>query len=132
MTDDQVASFAKKLVIVIISVALYFAIISSTTLVNLLLLGYAGVTQFLPGVVFGLYWKRVTLSGVFAGMASGIAIVAHLILGKMDPFIGINAGFVGLCVNFVLTVVVSLITKTEPFRFDDVPVASKTAGGAAK
>ena len=105
---------------------------SSTTLVNLLLLGYAGVTQFLPGVVFGLYWKRVTLSGVFVGMASGIAIVAYLILGKMDPFMGINAGFVGLCVNFALTVVVSLITKAEPFRFDDARVSSKSAGGAAK
>jgi Na+/proline symporter len=27
-------------------------------LVNLLLLGYSGVTQFFPGVVFGLYWRR--------------------------------------------------------------------------
>jgi SSS family solute:Na+ symporter len=132
MTDDQVASFAKKLVIVITAVALYFAIFSSTTLVNLLLLGYAGVTQFLPGVVFGLYWKRVTLPGVFVGMTCGIATLAYLILGKMDPFMGINAGFVGLCINFVLTIGVSLITKAEPFRFDEAPAESKAAAGIAK
>jgi solute:Na+ symporter, SSS family len=132
MTDDQVASFAKKLVIVIISIALYFAIFSSTTLVNLLLLGYAGVTQFLPGVVFGLYWKRITLPGVFVGMVCGIATLSYLILGKMDPFMGINAGFVGLCVNFVLTVGVSLLTKAEPFRFDEAPAAPTSAAGAAK
>jgi SSS family solute:Na+ symporter len=132
MTDDQVASLAKKLVVVITATALIFAIYFPTTLVELLLLGYAGVTQFLPGVVFGLYWRRVTLTGVFVGMVAGIATLAYLILGKMDPFMGINAGFVGLCVNFVLTVGISLITKAEPFRLDDEPVVSGVAAGAAK
>jgi len=132
MTDDQVAGLAKKLVVVITATALIFAIYFPTTLVELLLLGYAGVTQFLPGVVFGLYWRRVTLPGVFVGMVAGIATLAYLILGKMDPFMGINAGFVGLCVNFVLTVGISLITKAEPFRLDDEPVVSGAAAGGAK
>jgi len=35
--------------------------------VALLMLGYAGVTQLFPGVVLGLFSKRVTASGVFAG-----------------------------------------------------------------
>jgi SSS family solute:Na+ symporter len=65
-------------------------------------------------------------------MVAGIATLAYLILGKMDPFMGINAGFVGLCVNFVLTVGISLITKAEPFRLDDEPVVSGVAAGAAK
>lgn len=48
MTDDQVARLARIMVVALSLVCLYFAIYSSTTLVSLLLLGYAGVTQFSP------------------------------------------------------------------------------------
>jgi SSS family solute:Na+ symporter len=131
MTDDQVAKLAKVLVIVITLIALYLAIYSATTLVNLLLLGYAGVTQFLPGVLFGLYWKRVNKAGVFTGLVTGISVVAYLVLTKQDPFYGINAGFFALCVNFVVTIAVSLMTKTEVNPFDDVPVPANEAKGSA-
>ena len=110
MTDDQVAKLARAMVVVLSVVSLYFAIYSSTTLVSLLLLGYAGVTQFFPGVVLGLYWKRVTMPGVFAGMIAGVATVAFLVLTDRDPFLGWSAGFVALCLNFAITVVLSLIT----------------------
>ena len=120
MSDEQVARMAKVLVVVITLISLYFAIYSSTTLVALLLLGYAGVTQFLPGVIFGLYWKRVTTAGVFTGVVVGIAIVACLVLNKLDPFMGINAGFLALCVNFVVTVAVSLVTTPRTNGFEEI------------
>ncbi|MGA2717054.1 MAG: sodium:solute symporter family protein [Bryobacteraceae bacterium] len=110
MTDDQVAKLARAMVVVLSLVSLYFAIYSSTTLVSLLLLGYAGVTQFFPGVVLGLYWKRVTMPGVFAGMIAGVAMVAFLILSNQDPFFGWSAGFVALCLNFLITAIMSLLT----------------------
>jgi solute:Na+ symporter, SSS family len=118
MTDDQVAKMAKFLVIIISAITLYFAIYSSTTLVNLLLLGYSGVTQFFPGVVFGLFWRRVTMPGVFVGMVTGVAIVAYLMLSKMDPFMGLHAGFFALCVNFVVTILVSLATPVRQNPFE--------------
>lgn len=120
MTDEQVAKLAKVLVIVITLISLYFAIFSSSTLVALLLLGYAGVTQFFPGVIFGLYWKRVTTTGVFAGVITGIAIVAYLVLNKLDPVMGFNAGFLALCINFIVTVGVSLVTNVKVSGFDDL------------
>ena len=119
MSDDQVASLAKKMVIVITLISLYFAIFSSSTLVSLLLLGYAGVTQFFPGMVFGLYWSRANMTGVLAGIVTGISIVAYLVLNKLDPVMGINAGFFALCVNTVVTIIVSLITVGQDNGFDD-------------
>ena len=110
MTDDRVAKVARATVIVLSLISLYLAIYSSTTLVSLLLLGYAGVTQFFPGVVLGLYWKRVTMPGVFAGMIAGVATVAFLILSKQDPFHGWSAGFVALCLNFLIATTLSLLT----------------------
>ena len=109
-TDDQVAKMARVMVVVLGVISLFFAIYSSTTLVYLLLMGYAGVSQFFPGVVLGLYWSRVTMPGVFAGLMVGVATAMFLMLGHWDPLFGWSAGFLALCLNFVVTVLVSLLT----------------------
>jgi solute:Na+ symporter, SSS family len=121
MTDDQVAKVARGMVLVLSAISLYLAVHGSTTLVSLLLLGYAGVTQFFPGVVLGLYWKRVTMPGVFAGMITGVATVAYLILTHQDPFLGWSAGFVALCINFLITTILSLITRANLPPLDASP-----------
>ena len=113
MSDDAVARMAKIVVVVITGVALSFAIFSTISLVGLLLLAYAGIAQFFPGVMFGLYWKRVTGAGVFAGLLAGVGLAMLLVFSKHDPFHGLNAGFLALCVNAALTVVVSVLTPAE-------------------
>src|SRR5713101_148348 len=107
MTDQQVAKLAKATVLVITVAALCSAIYSSTTLVSLVLVGFAGVAQFFPGVVLGLYSKRVTMPGIFAGMVTGVLIAVLLMLSKHDPVMGLNAGFIGLCFNFAVVAAVS-------------------------
>jgi SSS family solute:Na+ symporter len=107
MTDDQVAKLARVMVVVLGLISLLLAIYKSATLVGLLLTGYAGVTQFFPGVVLGLYWKRVTMHGVFAGMIAGVATVIFLMLSHRDPLHGWSAGFVALCINFLIAALVS-------------------------
>ena len=103
MSESQIARLARAMVIVLSLLTLYFAIYSSTTLVSLLLLGYAGVTQFFPGIVLGLYSNRVSKSAVFAGLLTGLLSLCVLILSNHDPFLGVNAGFLALCLNFTVT-----------------------------
>ena len=119
MTDDAVAKLAKVMVVVVTAIALYFAMHSSTTLVALLLLAYAGIAQFLPGVVLGLFWKRVTMPGVFAGIVVGVGTTAFLLVTKRDPFLGMNAGFVALCLNIAITVTASLVTAAQASGFEE-------------
>jgi solute:Na+ symporter, SSS family len=109
MTDDQVARLARGSVVVLGSISLALAIFTSTTLVSLLLIGYAGVAQFFPGVVLGLYWRRVTTSAVFTGVVVGVGTVMILMLTHRDPWFGVSAGFLALCMNFGLVVLVSLL-----------------------
>jgi SSS family solute:Na+ symporter len=111
MSDDQVAGLARVMVVVLGVISLSLAIFSSSTLVSLLLTGYAGVTQFFPGVVLGLYSERVTARGVFAGMIAGIGTALFLMLSHRDPLYGVSAGFVALCLNFVITISVSLLSR---------------------
>jgi SSS family solute:Na+ symporter len=114
--EETVLRLSRILVLVITTFALVFAIFFPNELVNLLILGYDGVCQFFPGVVLGLFWRRVTKEGVFTGLVVGIAVVAFLILTHRDPILGMNAGFVGLVINGFLTLAVSLNTK--PKRLD--------------
>ena len=99
---------------------LYFALHSSTTLVSLLLLGYAGVTQFFPGVVLGLFWPPVTANAVSAGLVTGIALEAALLITKHDPLYGVNAGFLALLTNIMIVVLTSLWRGSKSPAPDEV------------
>lgn len=98
-SDATVFRLSRALVLVIMAGALVLCVLLPLDLVSLLILGYDGVCQFFPGVVMGLFWKRVTKQGVMAGLAAGLAVTSGLILVGRDPLGGLNAGFVGLAVN---------------------------------
>jgi len=119
MTDQQVARLARIMVLILTFGALFFAIFTSPSLVSLLLLGSAGVAQLFPGVVLGLYWKRVTTSGIFAGMIAGIALTLLLMLTGRNPYLGLNAGFIALCFNFAVSALVSLLTTIRVTGFEE-------------
>ncbi len=108
------AIIARVLVLVLTGIALALAIFAPNMLVNLLLTGYSGVTQFFPMIVLGLFWKRATKIGAYCGLITGEFLVFYLILNKMDPLgifgMNLNAGFVALVCNFVVFTVVSLAT----------------------
>jgi SSS family solute:Na+ symporter len=110
------AKFAKVLVLVLTGIALMLAIFLPNMLVNLLLTGYSGVTQFFPMIVFGLFWKSSTKIASFAGLIVGEFLVFYLMLNKLDPLavggLHFNAGFVALVVNTAVFLVVSLATRT--------------------
>ena len=127
MTEAQVARVAKIMVVVLALGALFFAVYTSVSLASLFLLGFAGVAQLFPGVVLGLYSRRVTTSGVFTGLVTGIAIAVFLMLSGRDPYHGVNAGFIALCCNFAVTGMVSLVTRVHVVGFE-VPILAPESG----
>jgi len=109
--DEKIMRLSRFMVLVIMTLSLIFALFMPEELVNLLILGYDGVCQFFPGVVLGLFWKRVSKSGVLFGLITGVVAAGVLILSGNDPFLGLNAGFVGLALNAAVTVSLSLFKK---------------------
>jgi len=118
MTQTGVARLAKMMVLIIMAAAVVFALFTHVSLVSLLLLGYSGITQLLPGVVFGLFWRRVSTTAVFSGLVLGIFLVAVMGLTGHDPFFGVNAGFIALCCNLAATTLISCLWPSTPFSFD--------------
>jgi SSS family solute:Na+ symporter len=109
--ERTVFRLSRAMVLVIMVAALVLTFYFPNELVRLLIFGYDGVCQFFPGVVLGLFWTRATKQGVGAGLAAGMAVAAGLIACHRDPFLGLNAGFVGLAANASLTVIISLATS---------------------
>jgi SSS family solute:Na+ symporter len=110
-SEAAVMRLSRAMVFVITTTALVFALFLPNALVNLLLIGYDGVSQFFPGVVLGLFWKRVSREGVLCGLLAGLVIVVVLVFGRHDPFLGMNAGFFALVVNGIVAIGISLLTR---------------------
>jgi len=106
-SEDKVLRLSRITVVVIMFAALVLALYFPDELVNLLIFGYDGVSQFFPGVVLGLFWKRAHKLAVAVGLAAGVGTVVALIVTKNDPFFGLNAGFVGLAINTLLVLILS-------------------------
>jgi SSS family solute:Na+ symporter len=118
ISDEGIARVARVAVGMITVVALVLALNSSTTLVGLLILAYSGVAQFAPGIVLGLFSKRVTSKGVLCGLVTGLGLAGYLTFTHRDPFMGLNAGFVGLVGNTLVLAAVSSVTSRTPNGFD--------------
>jgi SSS family solute:Na+ symporter len=86
--------------------------------VGLLILAYSGIAQFSPGIVLGIYSRRVTAKGVLSGLLTGLAVAGYLTFTHRDPFLGLNAGFVGLVFNVLVLSIVSSLTPRSPYGFD--------------
>ncbi|MGW3470486.1 hypothetical protein ACWDKQ_18955 [Saccharopolyspora sp. NPDC000995] len=89
-------------------VALVFTFISPSTLVQLSVLSYQGLAQLLPVALISLLWKRMSTAGAASGLAAGVVVVAMLVITGNDPWLGINAGLLGLAVNILVNIVVTI------------------------
>src|SRR4051795_5790839 len=129
VSDETVTKLTKLLVPVIALGAVAFVFQGGQTIVTLLLLGYALVTQLFPALVLSLArpgW--VTKAGAIAGIVVGEAIVAAMtfsgatpgssttvasLVGGLPSFVGqLNLGVVALLVNLAVTAAVSVATRS--------------------
>jgi len=120
--DAHIAMVAKACTPLVMAVAVYFTLGGSETIVSLLLMGYAFVTQLFPVVVASLLANNpVTRSAAFASIIAGEAAVAWMSLTNTSiagllPFLpaalkDLNVGIVALIVNVTTLVVVTVITR---------------------
>ncbi len=87
------------------------ALATERSLVGLLLAAYGAVVQLAPSVYGAFLWRRATAAGAIAGLIVGITVTGLLILRPdWRPF-GLHEGIVGLIVNIVTFVLVSLATR---------------------
>jgi len=142
-SPKTVMRLAQLLVPVLAVVTLLLTFGGGSTIVALLLLGYAFVTQLFPALIASLLPRNpVTVYGAAAGMVVGVAVVSYVILakrsvGSLMPFLPewaatLNVGIVALVANVLALAVVSALTKGA--RQPPAPDAAtlETARGGAR
>jgi SSS family solute:Na+ symporter len=128
MSDGATSQLSKLLVPVVALAGVAFVFAGGQTLVTLLLLGYALVTQLFPSLVMALAAPgRVSKQGAMAGIVAGVGMVAAMsfagatpetastvdsFIGGLPSFLGqLNLAIVALLVNLIVMVVVSAFTR---------------------
>ncbi|NLY42326.1 MAG: cation acetate symporter [Desulfovibrionales bacterium] len=79
-------------------------------------------SSFFPIIVLGIFWKRTTKEGAISGMITGIGFTMLYII--QTKFMGMapwcmrispeGIGTVGMVLNFIVTIAVSLVTTPPP------------------
>lgn len=116
---------AQLLVPVLAAVTLLLTFEGGNTIVALLLLGYAFVTQLFPALIASLLPRNpVTAWGAAAGMVVGVAVVSYVTVGRRSvasllPFLPewaqtLNVGIVALLANALALALVSTLTRRRP------------------
>jgi len=106
-TDRSRMFWTRSLVLICAALALVLWIFEKTSLVDLLLFYYNGVTQILPGILFALFWPRVSAWAAGAGLLVGECAAAYSLHVSAGPW-GINPGFIALLANVAVCVCVAL------------------------
>src|SRR5690606_1527523 len=116
--DDLGQTRAMKLVVVMLALITWLLLADAgrLSIVDLLLLAYAIPVQFLPLVIFGLYWRRANGVGASVGLLAGLAtVLALFVLQKLAPELAaainpleLEIGVLGLVVNTLGVVIFSL------------------------
>ena len=108
-SEGQRTAVMRTLVLVLAAAALVMWAEYKTTLVQLLLIAYNGMAQFIPGVAAAFWWRRATAWGVGTGMGVGLVVLA--LTAQVPTLFGINTGVIALAANFVAAALVSIVTS---------------------
>ena len=77
----------------------------------MLLGAYGAIVQFAPSVYGALYCRRGTRHGAIAGLVGGVAVNFYFQLFAETTVFDLHAGLLGLIVNIVIFVGISLLTR---------------------
>ncbi len=123
-SEAEVARVAKLAVPVFALVCVCVTLSGGDTIVSLLLIGYAFVTQLFPALILSLAPRNpATAEGAIAGIVTGVATVAvmtvtHLTLADLFPTLpgviqDLNVGIVAMALNVAVLAGVSALTSAR-------------------
>jgi SSS family solute:Na+ symporter len=99
------------------------------TIIQMVTRMYQGIVQFFPAVILGIFWKRGNKWSAWSATLVGLIVTGIFAFTQPDfvPALnGMQGGLVALAANFLVYVVVALVTKPEP-GVDQLFIDQKTA-----
>ncbi len=110
-SDREATLWVRISVVCFGAVSYMVAIFGGQTLVALLLGAYGSIVQLLPLAAATFFWPRATKAGAICGILAGVLYNYAIVLKIIPKFWDIHAGIQGLVLNFIVLIVVSLLTR---------------------
>jgi len=144
MTDKQELLAARLAAIVAIVGAGYLGINPPGFVAQVVAFAFGlAAASFFPAIILGIFYKKMNKEGAIAGMVAGIAFTAAYIIyfkfinpAASTPdnwFLGISPegiGTLGMCLNFVVSIVVNKFTAEVPTEVQDMVESIRFPKGA--
>jgi len=107
----QTVLLMRILCAVFVALSLLIAVSKVDVIVNLMVIAWGALSgAFLAPYLFGLFWRRATKAGAYAGMISGIGTAVGLFYFWGKPHIPVSAA-IAMVVPLLVMPVVSLLTS---------------------
>jgi Na+/proline symporter len=107
----QTMLLMRVLCAVFVLLSLGIAVKQFDVIVNLMVIAWGALSgAFLAPYVYGLFWRRATKAGAYAGMISGVGTAVSLFCFWGKPYIPV-AGAIAMIVPLLVMPVVSLFTS---------------------
>ncbi|RJS59355.1 sodium:solute symporter family protein [Bacillus sp. PK3_68] len=112
LSRDQKLKYSKLFTLAIGLLCMAIATMDLPMVTTITLYVYECLVQVAPALLLGMYWKRANKYGAAVGTITGMVIV---LLKEPFPWLitwanGVSAGLLGLAVNLILFVTISLVT----------------------
>ena len=144
MTDRQELMAARLAAIVAIVGAGYLGINPPGFVAQVVAFAFGlAAASFFPAIILGIFYKKMNKEGAIAGMVAGIVFTAAYIIyfkfinpAASTPdnwFFGISPegiGTLGMCLNFVVSIVVNKFTAEVPTEVQDMVESIRFPKGA--
>lgn len=130
-------TISKTLLIVAALIAAYLATFRSALIAETVAWAFSfAASSFFPILVLGIWWRRTTAQGAIAGMVIGLSIAIFYTLG--NRFYGVDwfgiksvaSGVFGIAANFLVTILVSLVTPPPAKELQDLVYSVRFPKGA--
>ncbi len=113
MNEKTMVKLTNLFTALVLIVAAFCALFLPNLMANVLMVGYAGLTQVFAAMMCAFFWKRATKQGVVSGLIVGyIAVFVLKNAFTVMPF-GITYGAYAMLINIIVIVAVSFMTKQD-------------------
>ena len=121
LSEPRQRSGAQIFIVIYLALSIIFTLATPSLMLTLINTAYFGITQFFPGVIAIIFFRRIDPKAVMAGIivADILAIALYLLHVKLG---GWNIGFLCLLVNIAIVGIGSRLAQSS-----QVPVAQQAA-----
>jgi SSS family solute:Na+ symporter len=104
-----------------LALSIIFTLATPTLMLTLINTAYFGITQFFPGIMAILFFRRVSAIAIASGIIIADILSVAFYIMKL-PMAGLNIGFVCLLINIVIVIAGSLLTRQSAAL---IPIAQR-------